>query len=120
MIPILCVALGGALGSVTRYLTQTMLAPLLPGFPYGTMLVNVLGSFVVGLLVPIVDRWGELARPFLVVGVLGGLTTMSSYAAEVSMLLAEKRYTAAGVHWAGGAVVCIAACMLGVALVSRS
>jgi CrcB protein len=115
----LLVALGGALGSLLRYFTQRGFSLLLPTFPLGTLLVNVIGSLAMGALLPVVDKWHANARPFLLVGVLGGLTTMSSFAGEVTLLLTEKRYLAAGLHWCGGAFVCVAACMVGMALVAE-
>lgn len=87
------VALGGALGSVSRYAVETAL-PFSPGqggtwLPWATLLVNVSGSLLMGLLVawltahPSPPPW---ARPFAAVGVLGGWTTFSALAAETHQL----------------------------------
>ena len=74
--------LGGALGSLTRYLFVSYVHSRIAGpFPVGTFLVNVTGSFLIGLVMTILtQRWmgGQYARLFLVVGFLGGYTTFSS------------------------------------------
>lgn len=71
------VALGGGLGGVARY----GLSASVHG-PWGTLLVNVLGCGLIGVLMVLVPRLHPLARPFLGVGVLGGFTTFSGYALD--------------------------------------
>ena len=82
----LLVALGGALGALTRY-TVTLLAASFLGssFPYGTLLVNGAGSFLIGLLAFFFTQHfpSPLASAFLVTGFLGGLTTFSSMMNEI-------------------------------------
>lgn len=81
----LLVALGGALGALTRY-TVTLLAASFLGssFPYGTLLVNGAGSFLIGLLAFFTQHFpSPLASAFLVTGFLGGLTTFSSMMNEI-------------------------------------
>ena len=81
----LLVALGGALGALTRY-TVTLLAASFLGssFPYGTLLVNGAGSFLIGLLAFFfTQHFPALASAFLVTGFLGGLTTFSSMMNEI-------------------------------------
>lgn len=87
------VALGGALGAICRYVTKTG-AQTFWGiyFPYGTLIVNSLGSFIGGLLHAVLsDRWSgtEGARLFIFSGFLGAYTTFSSFAME-SLLMFEK------------------------------
>ena len=91
----LAIALGGALGSVGRYYVmgaaERWLASLIgTGFPYGTLTVNVVGSFVLGALVQgltaAVDA-GELVQRFLFVGLLGGFTTFSAFSADSIAML---------------------------------
>jgi CrcB protein len=88
---ILYVALGGALGSTARYLLDGAVYRILPAtFPYGTFVVNLTGCFVFGVLIGIAeDRLvvGSAARAFLLIGVLGGFTTFSSFAFETVQLL---------------------------------
>ena len=79
----LAIALGGALGSVLRYAVQTALRPASGGFPWGTLSVNLLGSFLIGLCAALAERQGGAwIRPWLMVGVLGGFTTFSAFSLE--------------------------------------
>jgi CrcB protein len=84
------IALGGGLGALARYGLH-LLWPTQPGgFPWSTFTVNVLGCFLVGvLMVLITEVWSvhRLIRPFLGVGVLGGFTTVSTYAVDTQQLL---------------------------------
>ena len=93
MFYILLVAIGGATGSVARYLTGLAMTRLLgPAFPWGTITVNIVGSFAIGILTELVAR--KFAAPMemrllLVVGFLGGFTTFSSFSLD-TMALAER------------------------------
>ena len=87
---ILSIALGGALGALSRHVIGHMVAERLGrDFPYGTLTVNVVGSFLMGFLVIALasrfDASPEL-RGFLAVGVLGGFTTFSAYSLEIALL----------------------------------
>ena len=88
---VLQVALGGALGASGRYLTGVAAMRLLgPGFPFGTLIVNVVGSFLMGVLVTLLaHRGGQAVAPFLVTGVLGGFTTFSAFSLD-AVALFEK------------------------------
>ena len=78
----LYVALGGALGAVLRYLTSIAVA-----FPFGTLTVNVVGSFVMGLaFVLVAERGFDRAALFLMTGVLGGFTTFSAFSLDTLRL----------------------------------
>ncbi len=91
------VALGGALGSVARYACSVGAARWLgAAFPWGTLFVNVAGSFAIGLLAALVaadgrPALGSDARAFLLVGVLGGFTTFSSFSLETLDARAQRR-----------------------------
>jgi CrcB protein len=79
------VALGGAAGSVLRFLTSVLAIELLgAAFPWGTLAVNAIGSFVIGAMAG-ADVEGE-ARLLLVTGLLGGFTTFSAFSLEATML----------------------------------
>ncbi|HEX3650883.1 MAG TPA: fluoride efflux transporter CrcB [Pseudonocardiaceae bacterium] len=84
------IAVGGGLGSLARYGVGRLL-PTRPGeFPWGTFSINVLGCFLIGVLMVLISEvWSahRLVRPFLGVGVLGGFTTFSTYANEARALL---------------------------------
>ena len=85
------IALGGALGSVARFVTVTASNRLMgTSFPYGTLLVNVLGSFAIGFIATIMLRKyadAESARYFLTTGFLGGFTTFSAFSLELLQLM---------------------------------
>lgn len=90
--PLVLVGLGGALGSMGRYCTVTLVQAATPGttFPFGTLLVNVLGCFAIGCLGALVEvraSFGPEARAFLFAGILGGFTTFSSFGYETLGLL---------------------------------
>ena len=90
----LLVGVGGFLGSVARYVTvKTLDARLNQIFPFGTFTVNVIGCFLLGLIVGVVGRQvhgGEAWRAFLGVGFCGGFTTFSAFALENNSLLADR------------------------------
>jgi CrcB protein len=114
---VLLVALGGALGSVARY-GMTVASPRLfgLGFPWGTFLVNVTGSFLIAIVVELAVN-GALVSPearlFLATGVLGGFTTYSSFNQETLALAVDGRWGSAGLYLAGTVVTCLIAGVLG-------
>jgi len=118
---VLWVALGGALGSVARYaLSGIAVRWLGAAFPYGTLFVNVTGSFAIGLLAALVaadgrPSLGADARAFLLVGVLGGFTTFSSFSLETLNLARSGALAPALLNVAGSVVLCLAAVSLGFA-----
>jgi CrcB protein len=83
---LLWVAFGGAIGSVCRYLLDGAVYRFVPAtFPYGTFVVNVTGCLVFGLLIGAAENRmavGTLARSFVLIGILGGFTTFSSFTFE--------------------------------------
>lgn len=93
---ILWVAAGGALGSAARYLVNVAAGRLLgPEFPWGTLAVNVAGSFVMGLLIALMAlkmQVSQEVRAFLATGVLGGFTTFSAFSLDFALLV-ERRET---------------------------
>ena len=117
----LWVALGGALGSVTRYaLSGIAVRWLGAGFPYGTLFVNVTGSFTIGLLAALAaadgrPSLGADARAFLLVGVLGGFTTFSSFSLETLNLARSGALAPAMLNVAGSVVLCLGAVSFGFA-----
>jgi CrcB protein len=98
---VLLVAIGAAIGGVARYLIGGWLASLLgPDFPWGTVFVNVTGSFVIGVVLILVQG-GALpvgARPFVAVGILGGYTTFSTYSYETLELITDGNYGVAVIN----------------------
>lgn len=88
---VLSIAAGGALGSVTRhFISGAMMRWLGSGFPYGTLAVNIIGSFAMGLLIgALANMWdaSQEMRAFLTVGFLGGLTTFSAFSLDTATLI---------------------------------
>lgn len=118
MAVILWVAAGGALGSAARYLVNVASQRLLGAdFPWGTLLVNVSGSFVMGILTTLAARkWlvGDHLVAFLTVGILGGFTTFSAYSLDFELLVEKRDYVAASLYGAGTVALSLAAVFLGV------
>lgn len=117
------VALGGALGASARHmLGGAVMRVSGPGFPYGTMTANILGSLLMGLLA----GWlaarssGDSAlRLFLGVGLLGGFTTFSAFSLEAMMLLEKKAYAPFAVYVGGSVVLSLMALMLGLVIARK-
>jgi CrcB protein len=115
------VALGGALGSVIRYLVQIAAVQRFgPGFPAGTFAINVLGSFLIGVVIELAQTRAlgmttEL-RTFLAVGVLGGFTTFSSFSFEALTLIRDGAPGLATAYALGSVALGVGAALAGVAL----
>lgn len=120
MFHILLVAIGGATGSVARYLTGLAMTRLLgPAFPWGTITVNIVGSFAIGILTELVAR--KLAAPMemrllLVVGFLGGFTTFSSFSLDTLALVERGAGLTAFGYVAASVILSLAAAFGGLAL----
>lgn len=115
----LAVAVGGALGSLARFAAANA-AALAWGlnFPYGTLIVNVAGSFIIGLFAV----WtapgeaafgGPLTRQFILTGICGGFTTFSSFSLQTLALLEQGRWSAAAANILGSVALCLLAVWLG-------
>ncbi|AMD59147.1 MULTISPECIES: fluoride efflux transporter CrcB [Hyphomicrobiales] len=120
MINIVLVAAGGAIGSVFRYLVGVWSVRLAGvNFPWGTLTVNVVGSFLIGLLVELVARRLNASmemRLFLVTGVLGGFTTFSSFSLDAVSLFERGALGLSAVYVLASLSVSIAAVFAGLAL----
>ncbi len=117
MSQLLVIACGGALGAVCRFLLSGAVYSLAGRqFPWGTLTVNVLGSFVMGLAVV----WflgrsdASLARDAITIGFLGSLTTFSTFSIETLQLLQDGSFVHAMMNIALSVVVCISACLVGI------
>jgi fluoride exporter len=117
---VVAVAVGGAFGSVLRFGMSTWVHALVGrGFPYGTLVVNVLGCLAMGFLfVLFVDRLSDnvVWRAAILIGVLGGFTTFSSFSIETFNLAEQGEWLKAGVNTAASLVLCLAATWIGVLL----
>ncbi|MCC5580743.1 fluoride efflux transporter CrcB [Microtetraspora sp. AC03309] len=99
------IAVGGGLGSIARYLVGSAIPAGASGFPWGTLVVNVTGCFVLGvLMVFVLQVWPprRYVRPFLGVGFLGGYTTFSTVMVEITRLSAATAVTYAAASLAAG------------------
>jgi len=113
---ILLVAIGGAVGSVARYLMASSIQTSTGwDFPLGTVLVNILGCFLIGILYVLLvarpDPRHDL-RALLMVGVMGGFTTFSSFSLETVTMAMNGNYTGATLN----VVLSVAACLIGTIL----
>lgn len=112
------VACGGAAGSVLRVAVATAVTRWTgPAFPYGTLVVNVAGSLLIGVLyVLLVERLpaASLWRAGLMTGVLGGFTTFSAFSLETVTLLEEHAFAKAALYVAASVIICLGATGLGI------
>ena len=119
MIRVLLVALGGAVGSVARYGVGAAAAQLIgPGFPWGTLVVNLTGSFLIAAVMHVALTGTSISlemRIFLTTGILGGFTTYSSFNYETLALLTSRAYVLAALNLAATVVGCMGAGVLGLA-----
>ena len=117
---VLLVALGGAIGTVLRYVTANVAARWLGvDFPYGTIIVNLVGSFLIGLIQSIALEslaLSENARLFLTTGVMGGLTTYSAFSYETVSLAENDAWRQAWINLVGTTVSCLLLCTAGIAV----
>lgn len=115
---LLHVALGGALGASARYLTNVGAMRLIgPGFPWGTVIVNVLGSFVMGVLVVVLAEFGgNRLAPLLMTGILGGFTTFSAFSLDAVTLWERGQPEVAMGYVLGSVVLSLAALVAGLAM----
>jgi fluoride exporter len=114
------ICFGGAVGTGARYLLGGFVARVAgPEFPYGTLLINVLGSFLIGvvqqvglstLMIP------DTLRLVLAVGVMGGFTTYSSFSYETVKLVETGSWGAAGAYVVFTTTLCLVGCVIGLSL----
>ena len=113
------IALGGALGSVTRFwLNGVISAQTGPEFPWGTLVINVTGSFLIGFFFTLTEPGGRVfassnTRQFFMTGICGGYTTFSSFSLQTLTLAREGEWFRAGAYITSSVVVCLVAVWLG-------
>ncbi|MDD5351377.1 MAG: fluoride efflux transporter CrcB [Chthoniobacteraceae bacterium] len=118
MLEYLIIAVGGALGSVLRFWVSGAVAQRFGEFfPFGTLIVNITGSFVIGFFATLTAPEGRFlagpgVRQFVMLGVCGGYTTFSSFSLQTLNLAREGEWFSAGAN----AVVSLVACLVAVAL----
>ena len=120
----LLVASGGAIGSVLRWwLSGLVQRAAGAGFPWGTLAVNLVGSFAIGLIGGMAAGRGlgaPAAKLFLIAGLLGGFTTFSAFSWENQALLRDGRWLAGAAYMAGSVALGLLSAFAGAAMAVRS
>ena len=115
----LWISIGGALGTLARFWLSGVVATRFgETFPMGTLVINILGSFVIGFFATITDPDGRLlvqpsTRQFVMVGICGGFTTFSSFSLQTLNLAREGEWLYAGMNTVLSVVLCLVAVWLG-------
>ena len=118
MLAYLWVAIGGALGSVARFWVNGLISEKFGAtFPWGTLTINVMGSFVIGIIGALAIPEGRMDSPsrqfatqFLMIGICGGYTTFSSFSLQTLNLLRDREWLYAG----GNVILSVVLCMIAV------
>jgi CrcB protein len=116
----LLICLGGAIGTALRYLTSGVAAQWLGAdFPYGTFIVNIVGSFLIGVIQQVGTTsllLSDTTRLFLATGIMGGMTTYSSFSYETVRLAETGAWAQAWINVLATTAVCLGLCFLGIAV----
>lgn len=118
----LWIGLGGALGSMARHWANGVVAALAGiGFPWGTLVINILGSLVIGLAAATMSGegrfpGGEYARVFVMVGLCGGFTTFSAFSLQTLALIQGGQWLSAAANAVLSVMLCLGAVWLGYTL----
>lgn len=113
------IAIGSALGGIARYFCSGVAARLIgETFPWGTLIVNVLGSFIIGFFATLTGPDGRVfvgstARQFVMVGFCGGYTTFSSFSLQTLNLINDGEWLQVGANIGGSVVLCLGAVWAG-------
>ena len=113
------IAIGSAIGGIARYWCSGVAARLIgETFPWGTLIVNVIGSFIIGFFAILTGPEGRfmvpsVARQFVMIGLLGGYTTFSSFSLQTLNLATDREYLYAGLNILGSVALCLLSVWLG-------
>lgn len=123
MLNILFIALGGALGATSRYGMYNLSSQLLPlNFPYGTLLVNAIGSFIIGFAMLSITNSLHFVQPlrlFIIIGFCGSFTTFSAFSMDNFHLLQTQQYAIAALNIFANVVLCLITVFLGMLVASK-
>ena len=118
---VLWVGAGGAIGAMARFLVgRLMLQAMGPGYPWGTLVVNVVGSLLMGVLVALFAfkmSPSQNLQAALTVGLLGGFTTFSAFSLETALMIERHEWMGAVSYALASVVLCVAGLFAGMALV---
>ena len=111
MINYILVSAGAAIGGAARYWLSSYVYKFFPeNFPYGTLIVNIIGSFVLGIIIFVFDN-RELLSPnlriFLTIGLCGGFTTFSTFSLETVNLIRNSQYLFASINILSSVILCL-------------
>ena len=114
----LLIAIGSGLGGMARHWLSGVIATRIAStFPWGTFIVNVLGSALIGLVLGASDvRISPATRQFLTVGILGGFTTFSAFSAQTMQLFQQGKAGLAVTYAIASVVACVCGCWIGWAI----
>ncbi|MFD9624512.1 fluoride efflux transporter CrcB [Peribacillus muralis] len=112
---VLSVFIGGFFGSASRYVLQMIFNRLLPpgSIPISILLINLIGSFALGMVLPQKDAWHSSFQVFLTIGFLGAFTTFSSFSMETIELIRKYRYIDSLIYITVSVLGCIGAFLCG-------
>lgn len=116
----LWVGLGGGIGAVLRFVFSSIGKET--AFPYQTMLINITGSFFIGLILALTEKSGFISDPvklFLVTGICGGFTTFSAFSFENMQLMRSGNFLTAGLYILISVACCITATFIGYKLINN-
>ena len=117
------IAAGGALGAIGRYVAISAIGQLFgSGFPYGTIVVNVFGSFALGTLIEgmtLIWSPNNEFRAFLIIGLLGSFTTFSAFSLDVVTLIQRNELILSAFYIIGSVTLSVAAFFLGIYLIRQ-
>ncbi len=110
------VAIGGALGAMLRYSLNYL--PVSTAFPFKTMIANIVGSFIIGVIAGVADIKGvdERLSLLLKVGFCGGFTTFSTFSLETMTLIEKGDWGVAAIYATTSVIVCVLSCVAGIAV----
>jgi fluoride exporter len=116
--PYAWIAVGSAIGGMGRYGLNGLISARFEQFPLGTLLVNISGSLIIGIIAAVSAPEGRLwlqpqTREFLMIGLLGGYTTFSSFSLQTLFLARDGEWLMAGANIVGSVVLCLLAVWLG-------